>query len=81
MNLFCKIGYHKWNYHSQRMVLNPLQEGNWGFDDIEMDATVRMCERCCKKEINYGHEWRKTKIYTKEEKRDMRLKSLLGKDG
>jgi len=81
MNLLCKMGYHKWKYDTQRMVINPMEGENWGLDDIEMDCTIRLCDKCCKKEINrYRGEWRKTKFYTKEEKRDMKLKILIGKD-
>lgn len=81
MNLLCKIGYHKWKYNSQKVVLTPLQGGNLGLDDVEVDAIVRLCDRCYRKEINgFRNKWKKTNIYTKEEKRDMSLKSLLGED-
>ena len=40
MNLLCKIGYHRWIYSTQHMVINAMQGENFGLDDIETDATV-----------------------------------------
>lgn len=81
MNLLCKIGYHKWKYQKQRIMLKPLRQDNCGLDDMEMDDTIRLCDKCYKKEINiFRHKWTGTNFYTKEEKRDIILKKLIGKD-
>ena len=87
MNLFCKIGWHRWEKrqeYTQKDVISRKDNKHWveGFF-----VSIRICQSCFKKEKKnwmsqfYNDKWvmadRLGSPLTKDELRDLKLKKLL----
>lgn len=83
MKLACIFGFHKWNKYSQKVSLVWRDKPHSSGANIDID--VRMCKECFKKQKKEWNPWADLRWenfaqYSKEEKRDMSLKKILGKD-
>ena len=77
----CLIGIHKWEYYNQS-VMTTHSLKHIISSDMVVNLSMRMCNRCMKKEFkpNNFTDWKKYDKYTIEEKRQIQLKKILGKD-